>query len=321
MTPRVSVVMPAYNAEATVGAAVASVLWQTYPDVELVVVDDGSTDGTAALVRAFDGRVTLVEGANAGVGAARNRGIAAARGELIAFLDADDLMLEGHLEALVGVYERHGGLATANAYWLFAGGIHPTRTRFKGRYPEPARQRRAILEQNFVSTMSLFPRALVDEIGPFDPEKRHAEDWDFWLRAIYAGHRVRLQPKPLALYRWGPASLSSAHERMDASVRAIFEGLEDRVELTPEERSYVRRRLGGEEPRVLSRQGDAALRAGRYTEAARLYRRAARMCPSETMLVRKARLLSVAPALTGPAIRARQLRIEGAVGFDESHVR
>jgi glycosyltransferase involved in cell wall biosynthesis len=313
--------MPAHNAERTIGAAAASVLWQTYVDAELVVVDDGSTDGTARLVQALAGPVTLVQQENAGVGAARNRGVEAARGELIAFLDADDVMLDRHLEALVDVYDRHGGIATANAYWLFAGGIHASRTRFKGRFPSPDDQRRSILEQNFVSTMSLFPRALVEEIGPFDAAKRHAEDWDFWLRAIYAGHRVHLQPEPLALYRWGSASLSSAYERMDASVRAIFEGLEARVDLTREELAYVRRRLGGEEPRVLSRQGDDALRAGRYWEAARLYRRAARMCPSERMLVWKARALSAAPPLTGPAIRARQLRIEGAVGFDSHHVR
>ena len=104
--------------------------------------------------------------------AARNRGIEAASGELITFCDADDLWFAEHLAALLDVWDRHGGIATSNCYWLFPRGIHPSRTRYKGRFPEPSRQRRAILEQNFVSTMSIFPRALVDEIGPFDEERR-----------------------------------------------------------------------------------------------------------------------------------------------------
>ena len=168
---------------------------------------------------------------NAGVAAARNRGIEAAEGELITFCDADDLWFGEHLAALLDVWDRHGGIATSNCYWLFPGGIHPSRMRYKGRFPEPSRQRRAILEQNFVSTMSIFPRALVDEIGPFDEERRRAEDWDFWLRAIYAGHRVSLQREPLALYRWGDAGLSSGWREMDADIEAIFDGLEERVAL------------------------------------------------------------------------------------------
>ena len=101
--------------------------------------------------------------------------------------------------------------------------------RYKGRFPEPARQRLAILEQNFVSTMSLFPKALVDEIGPFETELAVAEDWDFWLRAIYAGQRVALQPRPLALYRWGSESLSSAPARMDEHVEAVLRRAAERA--------------------------------------------------------------------------------------------
>src|SRR5688500_43296 len=106
MSPRVSVVIPAYQEGWCGGAAVSSVLWQTFEDLEIVVVDDGSTDATAAVVEALDGPITLVQQENAGVAAARNRGIAAARGELIAFLDADDLLFPEHVEALVATYDR-----------------------------------------------------------------------------------------------------------------------------------------------------------------------------------------------------------------------
>jgi GT2 family glycosyltransferase len=321
MTPRVSVVIPAYDAETTVGAAISSALWQTYRDHEVVVVDDGSRDWTGSIAASFPEPVRVLRQENAGVAAARNRGVAEARGELIAFCDADDILLPGHLEALVAVHDRRGGIATSNCYWLFPGGIHSSRTRYKGRFPRPERQRLAILEQNFVSTMSLFPKALADEVGPFDEELEVAEDWDFWLRAIYAGHPVSLQPEPLALYRWGTTSLSAGRARMDEHAEAVLRKAAARADLTDEERAYLEKRLGGPGPAQLGRRGDEALRAGRYREAATMYRKAADLCPSEPALVWKARVMRVAPRLVGPLVRSRQLRIEQRVGFEEGHVR
>jgi glycosyltransferase involved in cell wall biosynthesis len=316
---RVTVVTPAFNAAATIGAAISSVAGQTFRDAEMIVVDDGSTDATAAIVEAYGGPVHLVRQKNLGVAAARNRGIREAAGELIAFCDADDSFLPDHLERLVAVWDEHGGIATANSYWLLPGGIG--KTRYRGGFPKPDEQRRAILEQNFVSPLSVFPRALLDEIGPFDEERRRAEDWDFWIRAIFAGHRVTLQPRPTALYRWGSESLSSARDAMDADVEAVLHRIAERDDLTADERTYVERRLSGPSPRELSREGDRALRAGRYHEAARAYRDAAGLVPSERMLLWKARVLRPAPRLLGPLVRARQLRVERALGMTEDHVR
>jgi glycosyltransferase involved in cell wall biosynthesis len=308
---KVSVVVPAFDAEATVGAAVSSVLWQTYRDFEVVVVDDGSRDATGAIASSFPEPVRVVSQENAGVAAARNRGIEEAKGELIAFCDADDVLLPQHLEALVAVHDRHGGIATSNCYWLYPGGIHAARTRYKGRFPE--KQRQAILEQNFVSTMSLFPKTLLDEIGPFDPELQVAEDWDFWLRAIFAGHRVALQPKPLALYRRG-TGLSVDERRLDEHGEAVLRKALARDDLSSDERVYVKRRLAGPGPAELGRKGDDALRARDYGEAARRYREAAALAPSEPALVWKARVMRLAPRLVGPLVRARQARIEDRIG-------
>jgi glycosyltransferase involved in cell wall biosynthesis len=308
---KVSVVIPAFDAEATVGAAISSALWQTYRDFEVVVVDDGSSDATGTIASSFPEPVRVAAQENTGVAAARNRGIEEARGELIAFCDADDVLLPQHIEALVGVYK--GGIATSNCYWLYPGGIHGARTRYKGRFPGPEQQRLAILEQNFVSTMSLFPKTLVDEIGPFDTELQVAEDWDFWLRAIYAGRRVALQPKPLALYRRG-TGLSVDERRMDEHGDAVLRKALARDDLTSEERAYVKRRLAGPGPAELGRKGDEALRARDYRGAARSYREAAGLAPSEPALVWKARVMRLAPRLTGPLVRARQVRIEERIG-------
>jgi GT2 family glycosyltransferase len=318
---RISFVMPAFNAQDTVREAISSVLRQTHRDFELVVVDDGSTDATGSIAAGFpDARVVRQE--NGGVAAARNRGIEEANGELIAFCDADDVLLPLHLEELVAIFDRHGGgIATSNCYWLFPSGIHPSRTRYKGRFPRPERQRLAILQQNFVSTMSLFPKRLADELGGFATDLEVAEDWDFWLRAIYAGHRVALQPKPLSLYRWGTTGLSADPERMDAHARTVLERALERERLEPEERAYLERRLAGPGPAVLGRRGDQALRAGDYPAASASYREAADLCPIEPRLVWKARMMRFAPRLVGPLVRARQLRIEEQVGFEEGHVR
>ncbi len=318
---RVSVVIPAFDAQATVGAAISSALWQTYRDLEVVVVDDGSRDGTNAIATAFPDPVRVVRQENGGVAAARNRGLGEAQGELIAFCDADDVLLPRHLEVLVATFDRHGGIATSNCYWLFPNGIHPSRTRYKGRFPRPERQRLAILQQNFVSTMSLFPRRLADDLGGFATDLEVAEDWDFWLRAIYAGERVSLQPRPLALYRWGSESLSAELQRMDEHAEAVLRRAAGRDDLNAEERAYLERRLAGPSPAQLGRIGDEALRAGRYREAAASYSRAAGLCPAEPRLVWKARVLRAAPWLAGPFVRARQRKIEDAVGFDEGHVR
>ena len=319
MSPRVSVVIPAYDAAETVGGAISSVLSQTYSDLEVVVVDDGSRDGTGAVASTFPVRVVSQE--NGGVSSARNRGVAEAQGELIAFCDADDVLLPRHLEALLAIYEREGGIATSNSYWLFPGGIHPSRTRYKGRFPKPERQRLAILEQNFVSTMSLFPKALVVELGPFDTQLSVAEDWDFWLRAIYAGHTVSLQPEPLALYRWGTTGLSADPARMAEHVTAVLRKAAARDDLGPEERAYLEKRLSGPGPAELGRKGDEALRERRYRDAARNYRDAAALCPSEPALLWKARVMRLAPWAVGPLVRRRQLEIEQAVGFEEGHMR
>jgi len=89
--PKVSVVMPAYNRAKEIGAAIDSVLAQTFEDIELIVVDDGSTDATPEIVRAYGDRVRFFQQKNAGVGAARNAGVRLARGEYLASLDSDDV--------------------------------------------------------------------------------------------------------------------------------------------------------------------------------------------------------------------------------------
>lgn len=300
MSPRVTIVMPAWNAQATIGAAVSSALDQTV-DVELVVVDDGSTDATAAIAEAHGPRVHVVRQENAGVAAARNRGIAEAATPLIAFCDADDVLFPTHVEALLAAHGGGRALATANAYWLFPSGIDPGKTRHDGPIPEVPRQRRGILEQNFVSTMALFPRSLPDEIGPFADDLRHAEDWEFWMRAVFAGVPVHHQPRPLALYRWGEGLSADTTGMDDAVTEVLRRSLA--LGLRPDEEAYVRRRLAQPSPQAHLRAAEAALEAGDWREASSRFRAAAELVPSDRRAAQKARLLRPLPALGGRVLR------------------
>src|SRR5262249_48156267 len=102
----VSVIIPTFDRSAWVGEAIASVLAQTYPHLELIVVDDGSHDATPEVVQAFGPALTYIRQARAGVSAARNRGVAASRGALVAFLDSDDLWLPGKIAAQVALLQQ-----------------------------------------------------------------------------------------------------------------------------------------------------------------------------------------------------------------------
>lgn len=320
MSPRVSVVMPAYCSSPWVGAAVSSVMSQSYPDFELVVVDDGSTDGTLDIACSFSGPIHVVTQDHAGVAAARNSGVAMATGELIAFCDSDDFLFDDYLQALVSVYDRHGGIVAGNVWYLFPGGVSRLQKRHRGRYPHPSEQRRAILEQNFLPIMCVFSRTMWEELGGFSPDLMWAEDWDFWMRAIFAGHRVTHQPRPLALVRWRPLSLSAATQEMDAGVREVLRRA-TLLDLSPGERDYVEARLAGPGPQELARQARADLRQGRYREASRLLRSSARLQASNRTLVWKSRALALAPELVGPLLRMRSRRQDNRFGTDEGYMR
>lgn len=319
MTPAVSVVMPARDAAPHIGAAVASVLAQTHGDLEIVVVDDESHDATASIARSFaDPRVRVVPGPGRGVAAARNVGIRAATAPIIAFCDADDILLPSHLAALLEVLGGAEAIATANAFWLFEGGVDPGKRRHPGRLPALRHQRRTILEQNFVSTMAAFPRSVFERVGPFDEQLRHAEDWEFWMRAVFAGVPVLHQPRPLALYRWGHG-LSADRDAMDAAVTEVLARAR-RLGLTPSEAAYVERRLSSPSPQALTRTADEHLRAGRWRDAAASYRQASGLVPSERPLARKAALLRL-PWLGGPVLRRQMEAADRRRGTREGRQR
>jgi glycosyltransferase involved in cell wall biosynthesis len=171
----VSVVIPVYNGERFLAEAIASVIAQSRPAQEIIVVDDGSTDGSAAVARAFGPRVTLLQQANAWAGAARNTGIAAAKGTALAFLDADDLWPPDKLEAQVGTLEAHEHLD------LVFGQVV--------QFHHPAGEELAPVSGPIAGNM-VARRASFDRVGPFITEYRLGEFIDWYGRAVDAGLRM-----------------------------------------------------------------------------------------------------------------------------------
>ena len=221
----VSVVIPAYNAGRYIDEALESVLGQTHRRVEAIVVDDGSTDDTRARVQAYGDRVRYLGQTNAGVGAARNRGLAAATGDFIAFLDADDVWRPEKLEVQLAVAARHpaSGLIACDGARLAPGGIVPGHLlshwvldglASSGFDELCGRFYRESIRSNPITSPSqmLVPARVAREIGPMITGRDDAEDWDYTLR-IALKHPVTFHPQSLVLYRLHDASRSGQRQR------------------------------------------------------------------------------------------------------------
>lgn len=212
-SPIVSVVLPARDAESTITETVESVLTQTLRELELIVVDDGSVDGTVACVQgAADRRVRIVSTEKRGLGAARNTGLEGALGEFVAFIDADDVWSRDKLETHVDALRRRPDAAFCYSWTVFVDGA--------GRYlfakkPEHVEGEvgDALLREYFLASGSnLFVRRDVAlAVGGFDEQLGAAQDWDFALKLAPRG-RLLLVPRYQVFYRIAEGSLSSNAE-------------------------------------------------------------------------------------------------------------
>ena len=225
MSQLVTIVMPVYNGEAFIAEAIESVIAQTYPHWELIVVDDGSTDGTATIVRAFDDpRIRYTYQENQGLAAARNTGIRAAQGEYLAFLDADDEWTPQFLQKCVDVLaadETLAGVYTRNYFIDQKGNVLP---QLGGRVVPDHTFRNRLLEGGFFPPHAALVRTeVVREVGLFHTqlEGQGTEDWHLWLR-ISQRYTMRGIPEPLARYRVYPGSMSTDASSMHANRIAVL---------------------------------------------------------------------------------------------------
>ncbi|PPS43390.1 glycosyltransferase [Chroococcidiopsis sp. TS-821] len=224
--PKVTVIVPAYNAERTIVAAIASVQQQSFGDWELIVIDDGSCDRTVELLsRVQEPRMQVYRYANAGVSVARNRGIARAQGEYIAFLDADDLWRQDKLECQVAALEQHANAAVAYSWTCVmnesATMIHPASpVWYEGNVYSQ------LLVRNFLLCGSnpLVRRHALERVGGFDATLTHGEDWELFVRLAKLVEFV-VVPAAQVFYRQSPTSASAQVALMETRLLAVIDSV------------------------------------------------------------------------------------------------
>jgi glycosyltransferase involved in cell wall biosynthesis len=222
--PKVSIVIPAYNAMAYLPATVATVLQQTFSDFEVLIINDGSTDQITSWAAGLtDRRLRLITQVNQGLSAARNAGITQAQGDYIAFLDADDLWVPSKLAKQVACFERDPAIGLVYTAVLFV----DCQGQSTGRVMASDLTGNVwseLVKRNAIDCPSsvMVRRECFDRVGLFDRTLRSIEDWDMWLR-IAAEYPLAVIPEPLTHYRQVPNSMSKNYQVMEASFKAVIE--------------------------------------------------------------------------------------------------
>jgi glycosyltransferase involved in cell wall biosynthesis len=232
MTGLVSVVIPAYNCEAWVAEAIDSALAQDHAAVEIIVVNDGSRDGTLGVLQGYGDRIRVIDQSNAGPPAARNAGLAAARGEFVAFLDADDVWWPQKLSDQVAFLEAHPEVGTIVSSWQVwepgADGrfVRPAAPPLRAAAEVPQalwcgwRYNELLFDCELLTTCVMLRARTVREVGAFDTGLWNGDDYDYWLRATRVAPVAKLA-RPGALYRALPGSVSRKPRAVNAELDVL----------------------------------------------------------------------------------------------------
>jgi glycosyltransferase involved in cell wall biosynthesis len=224
----VSIIVPVWNAEEYIKESVDSALAQTHPNFEVIVVDDGSTDGTRNILESYakDSRFKYVYQTNKGLAGARNTGIRESKGEYVAFLDSDDIFMPDKIKEQVDAFETHPDFGVCYSdlthfsdspatlsVAMRAGPPAPTRGAWRAsskprefyhhRYTYPSGDiLEPLLRRQFINPLTVMVRReVIDKYGMFNESFRRSEDWELWLRWAHAGVKFYYLNKPLAYYR------------------------------------------------------------------------------------------------------------------------
>ncbi|MEB3293016.1 MAG: glycosyltransferase family 2 protein [Synechococcales bacterium] len=241
--PLISVVIPAYNAETTILETIASVQAQTFSDFEIIVINDGSTDSTLQLLEGLnDDRLRVTSYPNGGLSVARNRGMALARGEFIAFLDADDLWTPDKLELQLKALQANPKAGVVYSWTHF---MDDDGNLYRVNPSDPPLQFEGnvfadLLTWNFIASGSnpMVRKEAILATGEFKTAAGGAADWDYWLRLALNWDYV-VVPQRQILYRLTSGSMSSKIEQMEQCQITV---MEDIFELAPPELQHLKRK-------------------------------------------------------------------------------
>ncbi|HEX5592931.1 MAG TPA: glycosyltransferase [Solirubrobacterales bacterium] len=260
--PTFSVVVPAFEAAGTISETLESVLAQSPPPREVIVVDDGSDDGIEEALGPFESRVRLIRHpVNRGVAAARNSGLRECSGDFVLVVDADDVLLPGRLAALGFLGRERPDLDVLCTDVFFE-----TDGQRQGRFYEQRQfpvddQRGAILEWCFPIHPAI-RRERLEELGGFDESLPTAEDWDCALRMVLSGSLAGLYDRPLELYRIRPGSLSDTRAGTLRDRVRMLEKARSSAFLRPGDRPVLERSLRAQHHRAVLAEAQSALALG-----------------------------------------------------------
>lgn len=285
--PLISVVIPAYNVAPYIGETLDGVFAQTFTDFEVIVVNDGSpdTEEFERAIQPYRERICYVRQENRGASAARNAGLRAACGKLIAFLDADDLWSPNYLdEQLNFMREFDCDLACADAM-IFGVSVDAGRTYMESLMEAaPARGRVTFLElvnadRSLITSGVLARRDQIMEVGLFDEALRNAQDLDLWLRLARHGARLAYQRRVLLHYRSRPNSLTGDAINSHQRELRIFDKIEQSYEFTPAERAEVAPLIRNRRALLEYELGKLHLLPGDFAQARESFAKANRLKP------------------------------------------
>jgi glycosyltransferase involved in cell wall biosynthesis len=306
--PSFSVIVAAYNVADVIGDALESIRAQTIAPLEVIVCDDGSTDDLESAVEPFRDTILLLRQENGGEAAAKNAAGAAAKGDFVAILDADDVYFPDRLEALSALAQARPDLDVLTTDGFLCVDDRIVRRNYDPSWRfEIADQRRAILERNFIFGLAAVRRERLLQHGGFDEAIRWTTDWDLWLRLILAGARAGCVCEPLALYRLRETSLTAQRRNLLLGKLATLEKAQKNPDLRGNEPELLERSLASyrRDLALLDlREAVAAGKAGARRRALGVLRmRGYRL---RTRL--DAIAMAVAPAICGRVLRHRAER-------------
>lgn len=228
MSLRVSVLIPVFNQERYIAEAVDSVLRQTYSQIELIVVDDGSTDRTPEILEGYGSRLVSIRQANAGAATALNRGVEAASGELVGWLSSDDVYEASKVERQVELFEAQPNVSLVYTdFNVIDGAGRVIRTVRSPYYSDRKEFIRRLILGNFVNGSSVIARKeALTSTGLFDPEMAYHADANMWLRLLKR-HDFGHVPEVLLNYRWHAGNASNNVEAMRRHRYVYFDKIWD----------------------------------------------------------------------------------------------
>lgn len=264
--PRVSVIIPVFGTAPFVPAALDSVLAQTYPHYEIVVVNDGSPDSELLdqLIKPYVDRIIYLVQENRGSSAARNAAIKVARGEYLAILDSDDYWHPEYLASQLAVFDSDPGIDVVYPDAIrFMSGRNITRS-FSKLHPVGGEISfmRVLSRECEIYGGATARRDTVLRVGLYDENLRTGEDFDLWLRILKSGGRVVYNDCVLAYYRERPGSLTSNDTALIRNMLGLLQRLEAKMDLSVEERRAVDRQRAHATARLALAEGKEALLAG-----------------------------------------------------------